>query len=208
MKQAKALRERRRATALGRHIGSNEPNQRIRSSRTRSCPPAKPYIYSTYRPTSVLLLYCAHVHRFWQNKTDPANRQIWFVIQFTTSRLDDGDLKRLCHGRTKRFVPALDTGSMHQLQLRRTSGPLQRCIPGTSSRSSAVSRCVAEVGALRRTACTLLMGALYCSLFSSLPCPASAAPVRKGSGWPGPGTFRTCRRKRRISPAPQACTSP
>ena len=40
-------------------------------------------------------------------KTDPTNCQIWFAIQFTTNPLDDGDLKRLCHGRTKRFVPAL-----------------------------------------------------------------------------------------------------
>ena len=52
------------------------------------------------------MFYYFTVLMFWQNITDPANRQIWFVIQFTTSRLDDGDLKRLCHGRTKRFVPA------------------------------------------------------------------------------------------------------
>ena len=75
----------------------------------RPCPPAKPYIYSTYKFTSVLLLYCAHVHRFWPKKTEPANRQIWFAIQFTTNPLDGGDFKRLCHGRTKRFVPALAT---------------------------------------------------------------------------------------------------
>ena len=72
----------------------------------RPCSPVKPYIYSTYKLTSVLLLYCAHVHRFWPKKTDPANRQIWFAIQFTTNPLDGGDFKRLCHGRTKRFVPA------------------------------------------------------------------------------------------------------
>ena len=33
--------------------------------------------------------------------------QIWSAIQFTTNSLDGGGLKRLCHGRTKRFVPAL-----------------------------------------------------------------------------------------------------
>ena len=101
--------ERWRAASPRRWVdGSNRTNRINESNRlARPCSPVKPYIYSTYKLTSVLLLYCAHVHRFWQNKTDPANRQIWFVIQFTTSRLDDGDLKRLCHGRTKRFVPAL-----------------------------------------------------------------------------------------------------
>ena len=44
---------------------------------------------------------------FGQKKTEPANRQIWFAIQFTTNALDGGDFKRLWHGRTKRFVPAL-----------------------------------------------------------------------------------------------------
>ena len=51
---------------------------------------------------------------FGQKKTEPANRQVWFAIQFTrftTNPLDGGDFKRLCHGRTKCFVPApLGTG--------------------------------------------------------------------------------------------------
>ena len=91
-----------------RWVDTSSRTNRINESDrlARPCPPVKPYIYSTYKFTSVLLLYCAHVHRFWQNKTDPANRQIWFVIQFTTSRLDDGDLKRLCHGRKICFVAA------------------------------------------------------------------------------------------------------
>ena len=103
-----ALMERWRAAGPRRWVdGSNRTNRINESNRlARPCSPVKPYIYSTYKLTSVLLLYCAHVHRFWQNKTDPANRQIWFVIQFTTSRLDDGDLKRLCHGRKICFVAA------------------------------------------------------------------------------------------------------
>ena len=44
---------------------------------------------------------------FGKKQTDPTNCQIWFAIQFTTNPLDGGDFKRLCHGRTKRFVPAL-----------------------------------------------------------------------------------------------------
>ena len=44
---------------------------------------------------------------FGKKQTDPANCQIWFAIQFTTNPLDGGDFKRLCHGRAKRFVPAL-----------------------------------------------------------------------------------------------------
>ena len=100
--------ERWRAAGPRRWVdGSNRTNRINESYRlARPCSPVKPYIYSTYKLTSVLLLYCAHVHRFWQNKTDPANRQIWFAIQFTTNPLDGGDFKRLCHGRTFLFVAA------------------------------------------------------------------------------------------------------
>ena len=52
------------------------------------------------------MFYYFTVLRFWQNKTDPANRQIWLAIQFTTNPLDGGDFKRLCHGRTFLFVAA------------------------------------------------------------------------------------------------------
>ena len=65
-----ALRERWRAAGPWRWAdGSNRTNRINESCRlARPCPPVKPYIYSTYKLTSVLLLYCAHVHRFWRKK--------------------------------------------------------------------------------------------------------------------------------------------
>ena len=60
-----ALRERWRAAGPRRWAdGSNRTNRINESCRlARPCPPAKLYIYSTYKLTSVLLLYCAHVGR-------------------------------------------------------------------------------------------------------------------------------------------------
>ena len=51
----------RGAAALGRWIESNKSRISESYRLARPCPPANPYIYSTYKLTSVLLLYCAQV---------------------------------------------------------------------------------------------------------------------------------------------------
>ena len=52
-------------------------------------------------------LHSSSLFSFMNSQSGSRHRKPWFAIQLTTNPLDGGGLKRLCHGRTERFVPAL-----------------------------------------------------------------------------------------------------